>query len=232
MVVAASKKEKKYLENDIFVKDIIASTGLPRYDKLARKKTNGKIMISFTWRQELKSSSYKKLLSSEYVKKIKELVGLFETNKISATIIFHPNMDRLEELFVTHKKYQYIDFIQSQKINYREAISNYEMLVTDYSSLAFDFAYLQKPIIYYHFDRDYFFNNHTYKEHESLFNYLDDGFGEVFEKSDNIISTIKKLESSNFQMENKYKNKINNFFLYQDKKNSERLFKKIQQRYK
>ena len=50
-------------------------------------------------------------------------------------------------------------------------------MLTDYSSVAFDFAYLRKPIVYAHFDKEAFFSGeHSYTA--GYFDYERDGFGE------------------------------------------------------
>ena len=56
--------------------------------------------------------------------------------------------------------------------SYQELFNNSSVLVTDYSSVFFDFAYLKKPVIYYHPIDDYHYEN-------SYFDYETMGFGDV-----------------------------------------------------
>ena len=92
-----------------------------------------------------------------------------------------------------------------------------KVLVTDYSSVAWDFHYMKKPVCFYHFDQDKFLETHG--------SYLDlnkDIFGTVSKTEDKLVDKI--IES---YLNKKNKTIKKEFFEYNDKRNSERIFYNI-----
>ena len=53
-----------------------------------------------------------------------------------------------------------IKILETSKIKYFELFNECSIFITDYSSIHFDVAFLKKPIIYYQFDKEYFFKKH------------------------------------------------------------------------
>ena len=97
-----------------------------------------------------------------------------------------------------------------------------KILITDYSSVAFDFAYMKKPIIYYQFDSDKYYNNHYPR---GYFKYNKDGFGNVVYSQNNL---TKKIEDVLMYGLNKvYNDNIDRFFEKNDLSNSYRIYKEI-----
>ena len=122
---------------------------------------------------------------------------------------------------------QFIDFNQNkffyikEVCDYQNLILKSSLLVTDYSSIFFDFSYLEKPVIYAHFDYEEYRNNHYPK---GYFDYIKHGFGPVcYDLNCTINNIIMKLKS-NCSLENKYLKKIKRFFKYVDDNNCERLY--------
>ena len=76
-------------------------------------------------------------------------------------------------------------------------------------------------MIYSHFDRDSFFENHGCES--GYFDYERDGFGPVCttvqEVADNIVSLIR----NDCRMEQKYIERTDNFFYYRDRQNCRRI---------
>ena len=57
--------------------------------------------------------------------------------------------------------------------SYQDLLNNSSVLLTDYSSVFFDFAYLKKPVIYYHPENDSYHYEGSYFDYETM------GFGDV-----------------------------------------------------
>jgi CDP-glycerol glycerophosphotransferase (TagB/SpsB family) len=98
------------------------------------------------------------------------------------------------------------------------------MLVTDYSSVFFDFAYMEKPVMYYQFDATKF---QKYHYRQGVFSYQEHGFGPVIDNCDCAVDYIIDRIRSNYRMEDKYVDRVSDFFAYTDKKNTERNFEAI-----
>ena len=108
--------------------------------------------------------------------------------------------------------------------DYQKLILKSSLLVTDYSSVFFDFAFLKKPIIYTQFDYKEYRNNH-YKK--GYFDYQSNGFGPVCFDFNCTIDTIISYLENDCLLKKKYLKRINKFFGYNDGKNCERLYLKL-----
>jgi len=96
--------------------------------------------------------------------------------------------------------------------------------VTDYSSVAFECAYLDRPIVYFQFDRDEFFaGNHTYTR--GYFDYREHGFGPVAETEDQVLDAIQQaLEGREDPI---YAQRRESFFAFRDGRCCERVYNEI-----
>ena len=127
---------------------------------------------------------------------------------------------------------QAVDFKENDVISVWNGIANYSkifnesaLLTTDFSSVAIDFAYLKKPVIYTQFDRDSFYETHSYVE--GYYDYERDGFGPVCYDLDSSVSTIIQAIEADCKTEKKYEERIDRFFAYNDQNNCERVFQEI-----
>ena len=97
-------------------------------------------------------------------------------------------------------------------------------MITDYSSVAFDFAYLHKPILYYHYSKDYHFDlENSYFDYETM------GFGEVVDCEEKLVDLIIEYMENNCKIKEEYDRRINEFFHFNDKNNSKRVYDKIKE---
>ena len=105
---------------------------------------------------------------------------------------------------------------------YAEIFNHSSLIVTDFSSVSFDFAYLKKPVIYYHYDNDYHFDSEN-----GYFDYETMGFGPVVKDYGDLIGRIIDAVDSGCVMDDDYKERVDSFFKYIDKDNSRRVYKEI-----
>ena len=97
------------------------------------------------------------------------------------------------------------------------------LLITDYSSVDFDIAYLEKPVVYYHFDAAQFF---TGTHHISgYFDYRRDGFGPVCEAEADVVSSVETILSGDEPAE--YLRRRRATFPYRDGRCCERVYECI-----
>ena len=77
-------------------------------------------------------------------------------------------------------------------------------------------------MIYYHYDNDYHFDSEN-----GYFKYDEMGFGPVVNDYDDLINNIKSYVDSDCQMEDVYKERVDDFFKYIDRNNCKRVCKEL-----
>ena len=110
--------------------------------------------------------------------------------------------------------------------SYREVYAKSNLVLTDYSSAVFDFAYLRKPVVYCQFDHELFFGGvHTLTQ--GYFDCKMNGFGEVVYNLDDTINLIIDYVKNDCKMKDKYRERADQFFAFNDKENCQRVTYKI-----
>ena len=240
MLVTAAKPEYNSMisGNYFYNSDIVKLTGFPRFDRLQNIQEKI-ITIMPTWRKYLvgkKSNLYSKDGITRYDNNFKKTQffifydRLLNNNKLlskakelgySIHFMPHPNLINYIDWFHHNDAVTFC----SIHTKYREIFNRSSLILTDYSSVAFDFAYLRKPVVYCHFDKDIFFSHHLYTQ--GYFNYERDGFGEVTYDLNSLVDCLIDYMENDCQLKNKYKQRIDDFFAYNDKNNCERVYEAI-----
>ena len=226
MFLTASKLEYKsifrYPYN--YKKEVVKLLGFPRFDKLEKMQDKRQILIMPSWRRYLKFKSNEIVLNSQFFKRFNSLINsekLIEAaKKYDYEIIFkpHPNVYDFIDLF-DRNNYVKIDYEHEK---YQEVFNHGSLLVTDYSSVAFDFAYLNKPVVYYHYSKDYHFNlNESYFDYETM------GFGEICRSEGELVDQIIEYMENNCNVKEEYEKRIRAYFLFGDENNSMRVYDAI-----
>lgn len=218
-------------------------TGLARHDYLLKKQKKTKkktknILIMPTWRNNIvgnfKEGStnrefnndfegtlyFKHWYSLLHSKKLKDIANKY---KYTISFIPHPNISEYLHLFNLPG---YINLPQEkQGFSIQDALAEAAFLITDYSSITFDMAFLNKGTLYYQFDIEEFKNNHTSKE--GYFRYEDHGFGMIAYNETELLRNISMILNQQGRFPKKYREIIENTFVYRDGKNCERIYKEI-----
>ena len=228
MFVTSTQKEydsivrtKEYLCDE----NVVKLTGLPRYDYLENKKEK-LIIINPTWRKDLATSQpNSKLAKSEYFQKWngllhnKEFVEMLKKHGYKCLFVPHAMMIGMVPLMKDLDSS--IEIAKQNEWPFSKIFSCGALMLNDFSSTAMDFVYLNKPVIYYQFDKEYFETSHTYKP--GYFDYEKDGFGEVVFEEKKLLDILKRYLENDCALEEKYANRINEFFKYHDKNNCQRV---------
>lgn len=190
--------------------------GLSRYDNLKNESKN-EILFIPTWRRGL--NTVEEIINSDYLRSLnsflnnKKLINAAHEKGYTLAFRPHPDLWKFIDLFNINENFRIAEE------SYQELFKNSSVMITDYSSVAFDFAYLKKPLIYYH--RESFGEFHYNK---GYFDYDTMGFGNVVRTEENLVDKIIEYMDNNCEMENKYKSRVDKFFKFNDKNNCKRIY--------
>lgn len=211
-----------YDEKNVYV------TGLSRFDNLPLETNNKvkKILIMPTWRDWLNSDFA--FNNSEYMKKYLDLIKdnrMIELcKKYNVEINFYPHY-RSQEFFRYHlnKTSKEIRYIESGEQTVQELLIEHDILITDYSSVSFDFSYMNKPVIFFHFDVNQFFRKGILRPIEETF------IGDIVYNENELLNRIERLINS-YEIKNDLE--FSDIFAYRDHSNSERVYTAILEKMK
>ncbi len=203
--------------------DVIKVLGLPRFDRLTNNPQK-EIVLMPSWRRKFDNLSPDEFMKTNFYKVYNDLINDTELLNFildnGYKLIFKPHRNLQQFISTFNKAYTVV--FDDDLTNYTQTFNNSNLLITDYSSVFFDFAYLKKPIIYYHFDDSYHFD-----QDKSYFKYETDGFGPVAESHEEIKKFIMNYIENDCRMEEEYQNRVDSFFKYHDKNNSKRVYEEI-----
>ncbi|MFV0519905.1 MAG: CDP-glycerol glycerophosphotransferase family protein [Lachnospirales bacterium] len=190
--------------------------GRPRFDLL--ENDNQKIILimpSYKNKDKkfydinFKNSKYciylNELLSNEKLEQAATLYGY--------ALVFYPHHNTLNNLSDYKTNSSMLLLPKDTPID--AVVAQSSLLVTDYNDISFDFAYLKKPVLYYHFDE---------KKVQTSFDYKKNGFGEVLADCDKLVETIIQYMKDNCTMKSKYLKKTDSYFKFFDGENCDRLY--------
>lgn len=209
-------------------------TGMPRYDCLYHDEQK-QITIIPTWRaylvendrrtgiRSLKDGFEKSNYFKIYSRLLSDKRVIEAAHEFGYKILFvcHPNMKGTKEYFEKNE-----NIIVEESASYSKLFAETDLLITDYSSVGFDFAYLRKPMIYYQNDIEEFFSgNHTTQK--GYFDYEKNGFGEVEYSLEKLVDRIVEYLENGCKLKQKYRDRIDSFFAFNDKNNCQRVYERI-----
>ena len=170
----------------------------------------------FTGVQNFKQSQYYQIIQSFLSSQ--RLQDVLSRNGYELLFKLHPGMSIYSEEFEIRNnsiKASYPDE------NIQTIFRDTQLLVTDYSSVAFNFAYMKKPVIYYQFDENDYWQATRKK---SYFDFRRDGFGEVINQEMELIEKINFHLENGCIMDEQYMTRVERTFAFRDAKNCKRIF--------
>ncbi|WP_066065371.1 CDP-glycerol glycerophosphotransferase family protein [Neobacillus soli] len=224
LFIVSSEYEKSYIVQDFGYNPAdVAVTGLSRFDSLFQKdvETKRQLLIIPTWREWIVNDEI--FLESEYFERYRELVhnpALHEySTKYNFEIVLclHPNMQQFTPFF----KDAPVRIVSQGEVDVQFLLKESALMITDYSSVAFDMSFLDKPIIYYQFDRQRFIGKQP--SHLNLDNDLP---GDIVYTIGDLLNSVEKYAQSDFVMEQEYKKRAGKFLKYHDLDSCKRIYEK------
>ena len=214
--------------------DALRLTGVPRYDGLENRDKK-QIMISPTWRMQsamlvsknegverdynpfFKDTDYYKVYNA--LINDKKLIEAAEKYGYRIAYVLHPIVSPQAKDFDSN---DYVDIIPSVgDMSYEKMFCESSLMVTDYSGIQFDFAYMRKPLVYYHPEE---LEAHY---EEGTFHYDTMAFGEIVRKKDELVSLLIDYMQNGCEMKALYKMRADDFFEFDDRNNCKRIYKEL-----
>ena len=227
LFICGAKPESDFIKAKFGHEDgVVQYTGLARYDSLHNVRTKKQILIMPTWRTYIHTRE--EFLESVYFtqwqnllenKKVYELL-----NKSGFELIFYPHYEVQKYLDCFHTEYSCIKIASFNDYDVQILLKESMLMITDYSSVFFDFGYMKKPIIYFHFDANEFYEKH---HRRGYFDHETHGFGKVCATCEEVVDEIKKCLDNNFVLEELYSERLETFFPLHDENNCQRIYEKI-----
>lgn len=226
-----SPYEKKNLSHPVYdyKDDMLVMTGAPRYDGLVPKDMR-QILITPTWRRSVTAGTNSKGSMNEYSVNFKHteyfklynslinderLIASAKKNGYQLIYLIHPILSPQIRDYDTN---EYVKVVPGSEVNYEKILSESSLMVTDYSGIQFDFAYMRKPLIYYHPDT-------LPPQYEAGgLQYDEMGFGPVCKNHERIVEELCFYMEQNCQMTEQYKNRVDQFFAFNDRENCRRVY--------
>ena len=209
--------------------DAIRLKGLARFDGLINRDQK-QILITPTWRNYIalwpngknESRPYSELFKkTDYYKIYNRLITddkLLETARRTGyklIYLVHPNIG---EQAVDFEKKDGVEIISALGVNYEKILCESSLMLTDYSGVQFDFAYMRKPVVYYHPPK---LPPHYV---EGGFFYDTQGFGEICTEHQQLVDTLCDYMEHDCQLKDFYRTRQDDFFAFSDHDNCKRIF--------
>lgn len=213
-------------------------TGLPRFDALLAQDAavsedeRDIVLVMPTWRDYLVGKMMSSSRDREGVQEFgdttyaRAVQGLLTSDTLRSAVttrgmrvVFmpHPNMRVYLDRFEVP---DFVEIVSYDDVDVREMIARARVLVTDYSSVAFNMAYVQRPVVYFQFDRDEYYAGHT--ERPAYFTYETHGFGPIVETADDAARAVEEALSG--AVDAVFLERMRRTFPVRDGQNSRRVF--------
>ncbi|MFC6234894.1 CDP-glycerol glycerophosphotransferase family protein [Leucobacter soli] len=213
-----------------FARDEIIETGFARYDGLESRPTRD-LLLAPTWRYYLNrpqdadrlQGHNEEFTESDYFKVYNGVInnprlhrGL-EEHGYTLTYLLHPNTSSHVDDYRSSSDRVRILAPQNSP-GYERMLSESDLMITDYSGVQFDFAYMTKPVLYYH--------HPSIPPHyrRGAFSYEEHGFGEVATDEETLVDTLLDYLAQECRMPEAYRARVDAFFTHRDRDNSKRIY--------
>ena len=226
--ITTSKFEHDIIRNYLgYTEEEVPVTGFARWDVLHDKSEGHReILMMPTWRSWLDDAENDVFAESEYCKNYMALLNdprldkILQEKDVRLNFYLHPKFRKfITEFSVVSDRIRLIPFGEAPL---NELMMECNLLITDFSSVAWDVYYMNKPVLFYHFDLD--------EASKTLGFYMDmknDIFGERAETPEELMQLIIEYVERDFKIKKVYEEQRSKYFPYIDDDNSARIWKAI-----
>ena len=227
LFTCGAKPECDYVQKQFHYRNNeVVYTGFARYDALHDFTVKKQILIMPTWRTWLLKEN--DLPNSEYITEWNRVISDRSLIQAAADkgyrIVFYPHnqMQFARDLFRSVDDNLVI--ADEEHYDVQTLLKESALLITDFSSVFFDFAYMRKPVLFFHFDKERHAAEHYQK---GYFDYERDGFGKVAYTAPELIENVKEMLQTQVVLSEEYSRRIDRFFPLYDEHNCERIYEAI-----
>ena len=212
---------------------VVRLLGLCRFDAYRDVSPDADLVLILpTWRMRLERDcrTAEAFRASEYYRgwnaflNDPALDALLRESGKRAVFCVHRNMSRFETCFASDS--DRISVKKWDEVDVPALLKTAAVLVTDFSSVFMDFAFMQKPVVYYQFDRETYRKGHL---PEGYFDYQRDGFGPVTETAKDAADALRCVFENGCRMAAPYQQRAERFFPLRDGRSSERTYEAIKE---
>ncbi|MGE7439313.1 bifunctional glycosyltransferase/CDP-glycerol:glycerophosphate glycerophosphotransferase [Kitasatospora sp. NPDC001175] len=238
LFVTSAAAENRYIAEEFgYGPGRMAQTGLPRFDALEQVRKDRRILLMPTWRRDIVAPSYNRaaqpkipFASSEYYRFFSEFIKhprlLAALEHFGVTLEFFPHYEIRPYLHHFSTGHPSVEVADPATRDVQDAIKECSLMVTDYSSVFFDVVYMGTPLIYVPFDFDEFYSKHY---RLGYLNILTEGFGPACRTVEHAVDEVIASMAGGFVMQSPYRERVEAFFGPRDTRNSERVFKAVEE---
>ena len=240
-IVCSAQREYEFVKREYGYPDhAIGCLGLCRFDNLhtAIDKKEKMVLVMPTWRKwlarqkkgvPLMAQEIEKFKSSDFYKQFAALMSdprLLEClRKHGYKLYFyvHYQLQDFTELFL---EFANDAVIIADRFHYdvQDLMMRTGIMVTDFSSVHFDVAYMNKPLIYFQFDKERFEDGHYEK---GYYEFEEDGFGPCCYEAEDVCRNLEEMVAGDGLPAELYRKRAEAFFNLRDNKNCQRTFEAV-----
>lgn len=213
-----------------YAPDQLRLTGSPRYDGLVSRSTK-KVLLSPTWRRSVTIGGNMLGTAKSYNPEFRKtayfvcfdglindlrLLEMLRENGYTLQYLLHPTIS--SQLSDFHVPDDVEILAATDDVSYEKLLCEADLLVTDYSGIQFDFAYMRKPLIYFHPD----FLPPAYSA--GVFDYATMGFGPIVTTNFELVEALGQALENGLTMGAEYRRRADDFFAYDDHNNCQRIY--------
>lgn len=216
IILTSPYEHNLYKKLNLYNEKSLYKAGLARYDRLnyIQKNISEKdcLLISFTYRS-FQNSVYQKSLFKKNLYKFlgDQFLGSFLESKNIDLIFIQHHHDVLRERIIEKNLFPNIKFKKQKNLAYY--IEQCSLLITDFSSISFDFMFQNKPVLFYHLDK-----NDKIEFEEKSFMRIDNEnsiyFNNTFSEHEDLINKIKYYVNRNYILEEGLSEKYKHLFYF------------------
>jgi CDP-glycerol glycerophosphotransferase len=219
--VVSSERERRMIVEDFgWPEDRVVVTGLSRHDRLFEDHPppERRLLIMPTWRDWLQGPE--DVVASDFFRRWEEVLhapefwDFLERHDLSADLYLHANMQPYADLF----DLSHVSVVRHGEVAIQDLLLRSTMMLTDFTSAAIDFSFLDRPVVYYQFDRTRFIGKRP-----SHFDLDEELPGEIVATRDEVLEELEAAAARGFTITPEARRKSETLLAHRDTGARERI---------